>query len=191
MEFNRVAICGSHSCGKTTLINELKKHMVFETHPVIAELAAKFPPETRLNMDTQFKIMQQQVIAEVTYTKNYGKFLSDRSVVDNLAYSTMVNKSHKNEMIYKRCVGLAYSHLYALIPPYDMLIFVDEILPYKEAAHRNFSRLEDQKFIYYFIGDELTKLKIPVVCVMGSTKERVVTILEFIKENQEYKNVRN
>lgn len=186
MLFNKIAICGSHSCGKTTLINELKTHMIFEMHPVIAELAAKFPVSTRLNMNTQFNIMQQQVIAEVTYIKNYGKFLSDRSVVDNLAYSTLVNKTHKNDAVYRKCIGLAYSHLFSLIPPYDLLIFVDEILPYKEADHRNFNSHREQNFIYEFIKEELSKLKIPVVTVSGDTSERINTVLEYIKVNQEF-----
>jgi nicotinamide riboside kinase len=184
MNFNKVAVCGSHSCGKTTLINELKKHMVFETHPLIAELAAKFNPKSRLNMTTQFQIMQQQIIAEVTFTKNYGKFLSDRSVVDNLAYSTLVNKAYRNDKIYRNCIGLAYSHLFSLIPPYDLLIFVDEILPYKEADHRNFSTYKEQEFVYEFIKNELTKLKIPVISVNGSTKQRLEIILDYISANQ-------
>ena len=185
MNFNRVAVCGSHSCGKTTLINELKKHMIFESHPLIAELAAKVDPKLRLKMESQFQIMQRQVIAEVTYTKNYGKFLSDRSVIDNLAYSTMVNKSiNKNDGVYRKCIGLAYSHLYSLIPPYDVLIFVDEILPYKEADHRNFSTYKEQEFIYEFIKNELPKLKIPVISVSGSTNSRLNTILNFILVNQ-------
>lgn len=186
MEFNKVAICGSHSCGKTTLINELKKHMVFECHPLIAELAAKFPPKTRLSMDTQFHIMQQQVVTEITYTKHYGKFLSDRSVVDNLAYSTLVNKSHRNDSVYRKCIALSYSHLYSLIPPYDLLIFVDEILPLREAEHRNFMDNKEQRFIYDYIKDELKKLKIPIVYVSGNTNNRIETILDYIAENQEF-----
>lgn len=184
MNFDKVAVCGSHSCGKTTLINELKKHMIFETHPLIAELAAKFDPKSRLKMETQFQIMQRQVIAEVTFTKNYGKFLSDRSIIDNLAYSTLVNKAYKNDSIYRKCIGLAYSHLYSLIPPYDLLIFVDEILPYKEADHRNFSTYKEQEFIYEFIKTELNKTKIPVIVISGSTNQRLVTILDFISNNQ-------
>lgn len=189
MKFDKIAICGSHSCGKTTLVNELKKHMVFETHPLINELAANFPPNTRLSMDTQFKIMQQQVITEITCVKNFGKFLSDRSVIDNLAYSTLVNKTHRNDSIYRKCIALSYSHLYSFFPPYDLLIFVDEVLPYKNAAHRNFDTESEQQFIYHFIGEELLKLKIPVICVLGDTSKRIDTILEFIKENQDFNNV--
>jgi nicotinamide riboside kinase len=185
MNFNRVAVCGSHSCGKTTLINELKKHMMFETHPLIAELAAKVDPKLRLKMESQFQIMQRQVIAEVTYTKNYGKFLSDRSVIDNLAYSTLVNKSiNKNDGVYRKCISLAYSHIYSLIPPYDLLIFVDEILPYKEAEHRNFSTYREQEFIYEFIKNEISKIKIPIVYIKGSTNQRLSTIFDFISNNQ-------
>ena len=190
MIFNRVAICGSHSCGKTTLLQSLKKISVFEFHPVIHELAAKFDPKLRLTMETQFRIMQQQAIAEKVYTKNYGKFLSDRSVVDNIAYSTLVsnnaiNRDEKSKAIFKKCYALSYSHLHMLPQPYDLLIFVDEILEYKEAPHRNFSDYKSQKFIYDFIKNEIETLNIPVVMVSGTNQQRIDSILDYISCNRE------
>jgi nicotinamide riboside kinase len=190
MNFDKVAICGSHSCGKTTLLEELKKISVFKFHPPIHELAAKFDPKSRLNMETQFRIMQQQAIAERTYLKNYGKFLSDRSVVDNIAYSTLVNKhalnrNNKSEAIYRKCYILSYLHLHMIPPPYDLLIFVDEILPYKESPHRNFSELKDQKFIYDFIKNEIKQLNIPIIYVSGTTNQRIDTILDYMSYNRE------
>jgi nicotinamide riboside kinase len=190
MYFDRVAICGSHSCGKTTLLQALKEISIFKFHPVIHELAAKFDPNTRLYMETQFKIMQQQAITENLFTKNYGKFLSDRSVIDNIAYSTLVsndalNRNDKGKLIFKKCYALSYSHLHSYIAPYDLLIFVDEILEYKEAPHRNFSNYKSQKFIYDFIKDEIKNLKMPVVMVSGTTNQRIESIMDYINCNRE------
>jgi nicotinamide riboside kinase len=190
MIFDRVAICGSHSCGKTTLLQALKKVSVFEFHPVIHELAAKFEPKTRVHIETQFNIMQQQAIAEKVYTKNYGKFLSDRSVVDNLAYSTQasnnaINRDEKGKAIFKKCFALSYSHLHMLPPPYDLLIFVDEILEFKEAPHRGFSDYKTQQFIFDFIKNEIKTLNIPVVMVSGTTPQRIESILDFMSCNRE------
>lgn len=190
MLFNKVAICGSHSCGKTTLLNELKKISVFKFHPVINELAAKFDPKTRIHIETQFRIMQQQTIAENIYTINYGKFLSDRSVIDNIAYSTLVsnnaiNRTDKGKAIFKKCFALSYSYLHNIFPPYDLLIFVDEILEYKESPHRNFSDFKAQKFIYDFIKDELKQLEFPVVYVSGTTNQRIESIIDYMSCNRE------
>jgi nicotinamide riboside kinase len=190
MKFDKIAICGSHSCGKTTLLNTLRKISMFETYPVIHELAAKVEPKNRMYLEWQFKIMQNQAIAERTYITNYGKFLSDRSVIDNIAYSTLVknhvvNRNPKGESLYKKCFALSYSHLHMIPAPYDLLIFVDEILEYKDAPHRNFNTYHDQEFIYNFIKSEIKQLEIPVVMVSGTTNQRIETILDFISHNRE------
>lgn len=190
MKFDKVAICGSHSCGKTTLLQSLKNVSIFQTHPVIHELAAKYDPNSRINIETQYHIMQNQAIAERTYIQNYGKFLSDRSVLDNIAYCTQSSKhinnsTPKGKEIFKRCYALSYSHLHMIPPSYDLLIFVDEILPFKEAPHRGYTDYKTQQFIYDFIKTEIKQLTIPTVYVSGTTNQRIDTILEYISCNKE------
>jgi hypothetical protein len=189
MKFNKVAICGSHSCGKTTLLQSIKKMAMFETYPVIHEIAAKFDPASRTNIETQFRIMQHQAIAEKTYIENYGKFLSDRSVLDNIAYCTIThnhisNRNPKGEEIFKRCYALSYAHLHKLPPSYDLLIFVDEILPFKSAPHRGYTDYKSQQFIYDFIKKELKTLNIPQIFVSGTTQQRIDSIIDYLSINQ-------
>lgn len=189
MKFNKIAICGSHSCGKTTLLHSIRELTIFETYPVINEIAAKYPVKDRGKMETQFTIMQHQAIAEKTLIKNYGKFLSDRSVLDNIAYCNLVYnhidnyKKPKPTSILKKCEILSTMHLHAFPPSYDLLIFVDEILPYKESPHRNFNEYKEQVFIYEYIKKSLPDLKIPTIYVSGTTTQRIDTILEYIKYN--------
>jgi deoxyadenosine/deoxycytidine kinase len=192
MEFNKIAICGSHSCGKTTLLNALHKVSMFETYPVIHELAAKFEPRSRESIEVQFRIMQNQAHAERVYIENYGKFLSDRSILDNIAYCTnshnqIMNRNPKGEEIYKRCYALSYNHLHKLPPAYDLLIFVDEILPFKHATHRAYSDHKTQQFIYDYIKNELKQLPIASVFVSGTTEQRIDTIIDFLSYNMRVK----
>lgn len=180
MTLTKIAICGSHSCGKTTLVKALSKRPYFEDYPIIKEIAATFDPKLRLDMNVQFQIMQKQILTEVALVKKYGKFLSDRSVLDNIAYSTLVHKGHSNKEVYKKCYALSYSHLHSIFMPYDLLIFVDEVLEYQDAPHRNFSTYNDQKFIYDFIKEEIPTLNIPYITVKGNTKQRVDMIENYI-----------
>jgi nicotinamide riboside kinase len=197
--FNKIAICGSHSCGKTTLAKALNNHL---NYPCIEEVAATYPANTRLNMHTQYDIMSSQILAELSHLDQYGKFLSDRSIIDNLAYSTLVETHRKNTFIHNKCLNMGFYHLRSIPKPYDLLIFVNEILPYEEAPHRNFSTFNDQKFIWKYIADTITiyaqptsiisintandifnLYNIPVITVCGTTEERVRTILNYINEN--------
>jgi GTPase SAR1 family protein len=193
MEFKKIAICGSHSCGKTTLLNALTKISMFETYPVINELAAKYDPKSRESIEVQYKIMQHQAHAERIYIENYNKFISDRSVLDNIAYCTnsrnhVVNRNPKGESVYKLCYALSYNHLHKNPPAYDLLIFVDEILPFKHSPHRAYTDYKTQEFIFNYIKNELPILDIPKVYVSGTTQQRIDTIIDFLSTNMRVKN---
>lgn len=195
--YNRIAVCGSHSCGKTTLIKELNRHLGY---PMIKEIAATYDPSTRLNMQTQHDIMKKQIRTEIEYIKLYGKFLSDRSVLDNLAYCNLVfSKYNKNKNIYTKCNVTGTFHINTIPRPYDLLIFVDEILPYKQSDHRNFDTYADQKYIFDHIKNNLNSINTPdpismnyfdpiqIIHVSGSTHQRVDFILNFINYSKKEK----
>jgi nicotinamide riboside kinase len=176
----KIAICGSHSCGKTTLIKKLQKHIEI---PVIHEIAATFEPETRFNMETQQNIMNAQIDAE----SRYKSFLSDRSVVDNLAYTTLVKEEHgdpRNK--YPVCVKMAENHFKD--HPYNLLIIVDEILPYKPAPHRNFKSYDSQIYILNFIKNYIHQHtmngkfynNMDLLYISGNPGKRIKTILNYL-----------
>lgn len=173
----KIAIVGSHSCGKTSLVKELSKKVEI---PIIHEIAATFLPDTRLHIDTQYKIMSKQIETE----KSYKSFLSDRSVVDNLAYSSLIYTkdptNFKNK--YAECRSLAYNHL--VFKPYNLLIVVDELLPLRESAHRNFMKKSEQDFILNFIRTEIYKdstyMEMPYLKVKGNIKQRSNKVLDYL-----------
>lgn len=174
----KIAIVGSHSCGKTSLVKALSKRIEI---PIIHEIAATFLPDTRAHIDTQYKIMLRQIETE----KEYKSFLSDRSVIDNLAYSTLIYKSNPSDFkcIYERCVETAYKHI--AFKPYDLLIFVDELLPLRPSAHRNFMEKSEQEFILNFIkgefnGDPSMYFGIPYIKVKGNIGTRIKTVMNYL-----------
>lgn len=178
----KIAIVGSHSCGKTSLVKALEKRIEI---PIIHEIAATFAPETRAHIDTQFDIMSKQIETE----KKYKSFLSDRSVIDNLAYSTLIYSRDPKEFFctYQKCKELAYKHI--AFKPYDLLIFVDELLPLRASAHRNFMDKAEQEFILNFISNELSTdtnyyFGIPYILVHGRIGERAKIVMDYLKKNK-------
>jgi nicotinamide riboside kinase len=179
----KIAIAGSHSCGKTSLVRALANRIEI---PIIHEIAATFLPESRIHIDTQYKIMRKQIDTE----KEYKSFLSDRSVIDNLAYSSLIYQTNPTEFkcTYTHCVELAYKHI--AFGPYNLLIVVDELLPLRPSAHRNFMQKHEQEFILNFIRNELNGdsnmyIGIPYIRVKGNIGERIKTVMGFLKTGSE------
>jgi len=182
----KIAIVGSHSCGKTSLVKALSKRIEI---PIIHEIAATFKPETRAHIDTQYNIMRKQIDTE----QEYKSFLSDRSVLDNLAYSTLIYKTNLTEFksMYDKCVELAYKHI--AFKPYNLLISVDELLPLRPSAHRTFMEKSEQEFILNFIrnefnGDSAAYFGMPYIKVKGNIGSRIKTIMEYLKSNKRTTN---
>jgi len=174
----KMAIAGSHSCGKTSLVKALSKKIEI---PIINEIAATFLPETRLHIDTQYKIMSKQIETE----KEYKSFLSDRSIIDNLAYSTLIYNTNKNDFkcTYEKCTSIAYKHI--AFKPYDLLIIIDELLPLRPSAHRNFMEKSEQKYILDFIKNEIYQdnnmyFGMPYIKVKGNIGKRIKIIMEYL-----------
>lgn len=179
----KIAIAGSHSCGKTSLVKTLSKRIEI---PIIHEIAATFIPETRAHIDTQYKIMAKQIETE----RKYKSFLSDRSVMDNLAYSSLIYKTNPIEFKdkYLECTEMAYQHL-LFNKPYSFLIIVDELLPLRSSAHRNFMRKSDQEFILEYIkeqlnGDSEKYFGIPYIKVKGKIGERIKDVMTYLKSTK-------
>jgi nicotinamide riboside kinase len=178
----KIAIVGSHSCGKTSLVKALSKRIEI---PIIHEIAATFLPNSRSHIDTQYKIMRKQIDTE----KEYKSFLSDRSVIDNLAYSTLIYKNNQKEFkcTYDKCVELAYQHI--AFKPYNLLIIVDELLPLRPSAHRNFMEKSEQEFVLNFINNELNGdpekyMNIPYIRVKGKIGDRIKTVMTYLKSKK-------
>lgn len=176
----KIGIVGSHSCGKTTLVKALANRIEI---PIIHELASNFPPEDRKYISTQYDIMKAQIDCE----QSHKSFLSDRTVIDNLAYSTLVYNTDpiQFKQIYHQCQNMAYTHLSD--KPYNLIIFVNEILPLRPSPHRNFMEKHEQEFILNFIQHEFdtcdgqTYNGIPYIIVNGDLKDRIKTVMKYLK----------
>ena len=175
----RIAISGTHSVGKTTLVNELKKHLDLN---VISEVARDYPrditddPEGEMNR--QLNIFHSQLEQEM---ENYMGFISDRSTIDNAAYMIRALKiyghklSIRDYLLVVNNINVALNTMYS----YDYLFYIPIEFPSIYDGFRStdeVERYEIDVIISELLGDDK-------IIINGTLEERVKKVLEIINEN--------
>ena len=118
----RIAIVGSHSTGKTTLLRTLSEYLSVPTLSEVArekinespKLPHHMTPEERGELQTA--ILDEQIRREL----GDGQFLSDRSVFDAVAYSF-------DTPSFESLRSRAFAH--AETQPYDRIFFLPAEFP--------------------------------------------------------------
>jgi len=179
----RIGVCGTHCAGKTTLVEALNKILEY---PKIVEIASRFPRDKRRHMKTQLDIMSAQISEEI----GVQHFISDRTVIDNLAYSTLCfvesvrDLTNMSEVFiqikeYMICMGLGTDYLSSR--PYDLIVFVDEMLPLENDGNRCLNQ-KYQEWIFDFMKVETglvnVNYRMPVIDVRGTTEDRVKSVID-------------
>jgi nicotinamide riboside kinase len=179
-----ICIVGSHSCGKSTLMRALSEELP-EFH-IVDEVASLFPQSTRSYMETQCAIMRVQIERE---KKCRPRLLSDRSVMDNLAYTRMIYsecpQTLEDGILLQFAESMYNRHMSS--KPYDLIVFVDECLPIEDNGNRCLNPYY-QNLIYESMNEIVTRAKerfdnFDILRVKGSTKKRMESIISFVNRN--------
>ena len=171
----RIGLTGSHSTGKTSVLNALKS--VRGEYNYITEIARKFDIKAAGENRTQVQIdiLRAQIIAENKYYSN--GFISDRTVIDNLAYFMAIDEKCRRPAttkMYNGIVELRLARVYNIIFyfPIEFPIVADgfrfEDSDFQKKIDRNILTIMKQNNVYYYT-------------VRGSVKNRVEYILGIIK----------
>jgi len=175
----RYAIVGSHSCWKSTILNELKKSL--QWYSFINELArehilksGKAPQHmTEWELEAfQFTLLSEQIKKESKLTYTLDDFISDRSVLDILAYSHKLDEE-VYDILYNRVKE------YFINLPYTKIFYV----PIEFEIEADWIRYEWNQY-REFIDDTIVRLlnefKINYITLKGTTEERVSMLLKNI-----------
>lgn len=171
----RIAIIWSHWTWKSTLLSELKKRLnKFEFIDEVARSEIKRVWKNPQDMTTdeyeffQRKILAEQIKSESKKTINNINFISDRSVLDVLAYSEQISEE-VYDILYKR-VKEYLEHL-----PYTDVYYI----PIQFELEQDWVRYiwdEFQEIIDDRIKRLLSEFKINYIELTGTVKERADTI---------------
>ena len=158
------------SVGKTTLVNELAKLSEFKDYTSRTERSKHLMDlGIPLNMDSTLK-GQFVFAAERASELLCDKIITDRTVIDVMAFSELSDSMTANESFY---LNSALSHL---IGDYDYLFYVS---PVGVKIEDNGVRETDIKYreeINKKILDILDLRGIKYTTIQGNTKERIKTV---------------
>jgi len=174
----KISISGTHSVGKTTLVNNIKKRMISSNIHVIPEVA-------RVLIDKGFKLNQD--ITEygiVNYITDYLFFertinseilISDRSLIDLLAYV----KTNNSKKIRKKYVELIEEVVYEESKRFDFYIY----LPIEFKLIQDNVRPENidyQKQVDITLVNLFKLYKIKPYTITGTISQRTNQVLKII-----------
>lgn len=168
----RLAVSGTHSVGKTTLIRELVKILPY---PVINEISSRYTLEQRKNPEIQKSMVREQIEAE----NCNQSFIVDRCILDYLTYCTLEYHYGTYPLeTYEYCIEQTATHMKNV--PYDAIIFIDECITIEDNGNR---KLEDsyQKEVYLMLLSIIRGASIagdiPVIYAHGPTEIRINQVI--------------
>jgi nicotinamide riboside kinase len=176
MDSMRLAVSGTHSVGKTTLIHELVKVLPY---PIINEISSRYTLEQRKNPEIQKMMVKEQIEAE----NEKSSFIIDRCILDYLTYCTLEHYDGNYPLeTYEYCITMTTEHMKT--KPYDVIVFIDECNSLEDNGNRKMEN-SYQKSIYLMLlsltrGISITGV-IPVINIRGPTQLRVKQVMKGLR----------
>jgi len=172
----KIAICGAHGVGKTTLSKALAEKLnipvipdiVVEAHNKGFEINENTPPET------QFWLFAKQLELE----RNFGdKWLGDKCLIDYSVYADVLIADGRvtgilAEMIQKNA-------------KYDYVFYVPPEFPIEDDGIRSTDPEFQRKIDIHYVGT-LNKWGLKYETLTGSVEDRVKKALSIINHNNVY-----
>jgi nicotinamide riboside kinase len=170
----KIGFCGTMSVGKTTLVNELAKLLEFKNYTSRTERSKHLRDlGIPLNMDSTLK-GQLVFAAERASELLCSKILTDRTIIDVMAFCELSESMTANEAFY---LNSALGHL---IDDYDYLFYVS---PVGVKMEDNGVRETDIKYrdeINKKILNILDLRNIKYTTIQGTTEERIKQVKQAI-----------
>ena len=166
----KIGFCGTMSVGKTTLVNELAKLLEFKNYTSRTERSKHLRDlGIPLNMDSTLK-GQFVFAAERASELLCDKILTDRTVIDVMAFCELSESMTANEAFY---LNSALGHL---IDDYDYLFYVSPVGVKMEDNGVRETDIRYRDNINKKILEILDWRKVKYTTIQGSTEERIKTV---------------
>ena len=177
----KIGFCGTHSTGKTTLVEALKTEPLFRDKYITDVNVTRWVKSLgfEINEKTSEHGQEINLLKRIAHIHSYPNIVADRTIIDVLAYSIAGNRrghiSDKSIEYQKYLVNTnisAYDYIFYL--PMDIEVTDDGVRAIDPAFR---TEIDD------IITDSLHELGIGYKTVSGSVRQRVEQILNTIGEN--------
>jgi nicotinamide riboside kinase len=163
----KIGFCGTMSVGKTTLVNELAKLPEFKDYKSRTE-RSKHLMDMGIPLNTDSTLKGQLVFAAERASELLcDKIITDRTVVDVMAFSALSNSMSGNESFH---LNSALGHL---INDYDYLFYVSPVGVKMEDNGVRETDLRYRDNINKKILEILDWRNVKYTTIQGNTEERV------------------
>jgi len=183
----RIALCGAHGVGKSTILKELKEKLPHYAISLESLTRKAVSGADKLNLGTTDE--SQTILSKAYYHKfltSPVNYISSRHLVDVLAYTYYI--ANKKENIKPETKSMIEGLLENIIVRniFDVVFYIPvEFEIPKEELNKEFREgqvdLEYQKTIDALILNILNKFKIKYILLTGSVEQRIKTVLDIVK----------
>jgi len=166
----KIGFCGTMSVGKTTLVNELAKLPEFKDYTFRTE-RSKYLMDMGIPLNTDSTLKGQLVFAAERASELLcDKIITDRTVVDVMAFNDLSNSMSGNESFH---LNSALGHL---INDYDYLFYVSPVGVKMEDNGVRETDLRYRDNINKKILEILDWREVKYTTIQGTTEERIKLI---------------
>jgi len=173
----KIAITGTHGTGKTTLVNELKKHPLlnnffFDINVTRWVHSLGF----KINEETSGVGQEINMLKRVANLNSFNHYIADRSIFDVLAYTNygFVHGSvSEDEFLYQRDLVKANKH------KYNLLFLLKPEFSIKDDGVRAVDPAYQEK-IQVIIENYIDLFSVKVIELSGTVEERKSIMLRHI-----------
>ena len=163
----KIGFCGTMSVGKTTLVNELAKLPEFKDYTFRTE-RSKYLMDMGIPLNTDSTLKGQLVFAAERASELLcDKIITDRTVVDVMAFNALSNSMSGNESFH---LNSALGHL---INDYDYLFYVSPVGVKMEDNGVRETDLRYRDNINKKILEILDWREVKYTTIQGNTEERI------------------
>jgi len=180
----KVAICGAHSQGKTTLVNKLKENTTISSSlkfsyrvNLTRDLNKILPINEAGNNISQYLVMSRHLEFAITP----GRWIMDRGALDGIVYSHYFYDKGTVDKVVMDAIERVYE---ICLPYYDKIFYIAPELPLKEDGQRSVDRGFFDGVVKQF--DFYTKhfsLSDRVIFLTGSIEEREKRVVNEITKD--------
>jgi len=192
-----IAISGTHSVGKSTLINQLKEielpyRILFmdETTDHLRELG--FRLSKKVSTGHQFVILNEDfkrmiLFSEfLKYTKEYDMIITDRSVMDTKAYIEYETEAKPYSDESQMLQGVANSLERQFLSVYNHTFYIPPEIPLVTEGRRSLDETFRKRVDLHLIQNlNNQSMFVPFTTIKGSREERLASILYHLKETSD------